>query len=79
MVFHRTSFAAQYLTRQMKGTPMSRTIEAIMSHTVPTKRNAMPAHEKPLMAIWQTGLEAGGHMQRKLRVTLTNTVAAQPA
>jgi hypothetical protein len=39
----------------------------------------MPAHEKPLMAIWQTGLEAGSHVQRKLRVTLTNAVAAQPA
>ena len=58
---------------------MSRTIEAIMAHMAPAKHNPMPVHAKPLTANWQTGLEAGGHVQRKLRLAFTNVAIPQPA
>src|SRR3954471_11252567 len=51
---------------------MSRTIEAIMTHMAPATHNAMPVHAKPLTANWQTGLGAGGHVQRKLNRFMQN-------
>jgi hypothetical protein len=50
---------------------MSRTIEAIMPRMTPAKRHATPAHAKRVTAIWQSGFETGGHVQRKLRLVFT--------
>ena len=49
---------------------MSRTIEAIIAHMALVKRGAMP-NTKPLTAIWQSGFETGGYVQRKLRLVFT--------
>jgi hypothetical protein len=61
----------------MKGN-MSRTIEAIIQKLAHVKRAAMPTPAKQLTANWQNGLEAGGHVQRKLRLVFANVVAHQP-
>jgi hypothetical protein len=61
----------------MKGT-MSKTIEGIRRHPTPPP-SAPPFAAKPLTATWQNGFEVGGHVQRKLRLTLTNLSALQPA
>ena len=53
---------------------MSRTIEPIIGHMPLLKR--MPTYPKRLTANWQFGLEAGGHVQRKLRLVLR---VCQPA
>jgi hypothetical protein len=58
---------------------MSRTIEAIMAHMQPVKRVATPGQAKRFTASWQTGLESGGRVQRKLRLAFTNVGAHQPA
>ena len=50
---------------------MSRTIEAIMPRMTPAKRRATPPRAKPVTAIWQSGFETGGHVQRKLRLIFT--------
>ncbi|HEX3420983.1 MAG TPA: hypothetical protein VHT01_07125 [Candidatus Udaeobacter sp.] len=47
---------------------MSRTIEPIVGHMPLLKR--MPTYPKRLTANWQFRLEAGGHVQRKLRLVL---------
>ncbi|HEX4665931.1 MAG TPA: hypothetical protein VH207_04975 [Chthoniobacterales bacterium] len=54
-------------------------MEAIMTQLAPAKRNVIPTPAKLLTANWQTGLEAGGHVQRKLRLTFTKVAAAQAA
>jgi hypothetical protein len=54
----------------MKGN-MSRTIEAIIAHTTSVKRAAVPPAVKRVTAIWQSGFETGGHVQRKLRLVFT--------
>jgi hypothetical protein len=56
---------------------MSRTIEATMPRMTPAKRRATPLHAKRLTAIWQSGFERGGHVQRKLRLVFT-VAAHQP-
>jgi hypothetical protein len=61
----------------MKGN-MSRTIEAIIQKLAHVKRAPMPTSAKQLTATWHNGLEAGGHVQRKLRLVFTNVVAHQP-
>jgi hypothetical protein len=66
-------------SRKMKGPNMSKTLEAIAAHLVPMKRPVIAARAKQLTANWQNGFEAGGHMQRKLRLTLGNRLAHQPA
>ena len=58
----------------MKGN-MSRTIEAIIAYTTSVKRAAVPPAVKRLTANWQNGLEAGGRVQRKLRLGFTNVAA----
>jgi hypothetical protein len=63
----------------MKGPNMSKTIEAIAAHLVPVKRPVIAAGAKQLSAHWQNGFEAGGHVQRKLRLTLANLAGHQPA
>jgi membrane fusion protein (multidrug efflux system) len=50
---------------------MSRTIEAIIAHMAPIKRNARAMPSKRLVANWQNGLESGSHVQRKLRLGFT--------
>jgi hypothetical protein len=50
---------------------MSRTIEAIMEKSAPVNHHAIRVHAKRVRAIWQSGLETGGHVQRKLRLVFT--------
>jgi hypothetical protein len=57
---------------------MCRTIEAIMAHMAPVKPAPVPAPAKRLTATWQHGLEAGGHVQRKLRLVFTNVAVHLP-
>jgi hypothetical protein len=63
----------------MKGTNMSRTIEAIVAHLLPIKRRAITPEAKRLIATWQNGFESGGHSQRKLRLGFTNALTQRPA
>ena len=53
-------------------------MEAIMAHMVPPKRLTIPSGQEKATANWQNGLESGGHVQRKLRLTFTNGAALQP-
>ena len=50
-----------------------------MAHVAPAKRNAISMRAKCLTANWQTGFEAGDHVQRKLRLTFTNVAVPQAA
>ena len=50
-----------------------------MAHVAPAKRKAIPMPAKYLTANWQTGFEAGGHVQRKLRLTFINVAVPQAA
>lgn len=54
---------------------MSRTIETIAAHLIPVKRPVSTAQERQLSANWQSGLESGGHVQRKLRLTFPDAAA----
>jgi hypothetical protein len=56
---------------------MSRKIEAIMEKSAPVNRHAIRVHAKRVAAIWQSGFETGGHVQRKLRLVFT-VAAHQP-
>jgi len=58
---------------------MSRTIEAIAAHLLPMKRRAITSDAKQLSAHWQTGLESGGLVQRKLRLGFVNALGQQRA
>jgi hypothetical protein len=57
---------------------MSKTIETIIAHRAPAQSRAKQARAD-LAGNWQIGLESGTQVQRKLRLTLTNAVARQPA
>jgi hypothetical protein len=57
---------------------MSRTIETIAAHLVPVKLPAPTARARQLSANWQSGLEFGGHVQRKLRLTFPDAAARPP-
>jgi hypothetical protein len=61
----------------MKGN-MSRTIEAIIQKLAPLKRAPVLAPAKRVTAIWQSGFETGGHVQRKRRLVFT-VAAHHPA
>jgi hypothetical protein len=63
----------------MKGTIMSRTIEAIAAHLLPMKGRAITSGAKQLTANWQNGLESGRYIQRKLRLAFSNPSAQRPA
>ena len=58
---------------------MNRTIEAIVDRTATVKRAATRARAKQLSAYWQTGLESGGLVQRKLHLGFVNVLGQQRA
>ena len=56
---------------------MNRTIQAIIEKSSPVNRHAIRARAKRVTAIWQSGFETGGHVQRKLRLVFTMAVHQQ--
>ena len=60
----------------MKGT-MNKTIEAVVDQAATVKRAATSATAKPLSGRWQTGLESGGFVQRKLRLGFVDVLGQQ--
>lgn len=53
-------------------------METIMRPTAPSPTVPQPS-ATPFTATWQNGFEVGGHVQRKLRLTLANLTTPQPA
>ena len=74
IVFPETARAQRYSCRQMKGN-MSKTIQAMIERTAPTKPIEIPLKRQRLTATWQNGLESGGLVQRKLRLGFGNALA----
>ena len=62
----------------MKGN-MSKTIKELVGRIMPRKPAVTRAESKGLTAVWQNGLESGGHVQRKLRLGFANALTQRPA
>ena len=58
---------------------MRNAIEVVSGRTLPARGTAKPAQRKRLTVTWQSGLESGGHVQRKLRLGFANVFAATAA